>query len=107
MDNILKQAEFPTDGSLAYPAGGEPVEAALYAKFLAVDGEVWKAAGERDFISALTAIATLRPEVDAFFEGVMVNDPDPAVRKRRLTLLGLIVRSLSSIADFSEIVTAG
>jgi glycyl-tRNA synthetase beta chain len=37
----------------------------------------------------------------------MVNDPDPIVRQRRLTLLEMIVRSFSSIADFSEIVTAG
>jgi glycyl-tRNA synthetase beta chain len=79
----------------------------LYAKFLSVNAEVGKAAGERDFTAALKAIATLRAEVDAFFEGVMVNDPDPAVRQRRLTLLELIVRGFSSIADFSEIVTAG
>jgi len=107
MDNILKQAEFPPDGSVTYPGGGEPVESALYAKFLSVNAEVGKAAGERDFTAALKAIATLRAEVDAFFEGVMVNDPDPAVRQRRLTLLELIVRGFSSIADFSEIVTAG
>jgi glycyl-tRNA synthetase beta chain len=37
----------------------------------------------------------------------MVNDPDAAVRERRLTQLALIVSSFSGIADFSEIVTAG
>jgi glycyl-tRNA synthetase beta chain len=56
---------------------------------------------------ALRLVATLRPEIDAFFDGVMVNDPDPAVRKNRLTLLAMIQRSFSAIADFSEIVTAG
>jgi glycyl-tRNA synthetase beta chain len=37
----------------------------------------------------------------------MVNDPDEGIRKRRLALLAMIVSNFSSIADFSEIVTAG
>jgi len=37
----------------------------------------------------------------------MVNDPDPAIRNQRLTLLATILSGFSSIADFSEIVTAG
>ena len=56
---------------------------------------------------ALEAMATLRPEIDAFFDKVMVMDPDPALRAARLALLSGIVRSFSGIADFSEIVTAG
>jgi glycyl-tRNA synthetase beta chain len=45
--------------------------------------------------------------VDAFFEQVMVMDPDPSIREQRLRLLAMIVRSFSGIADFSEIVVAG
>jgi glycyl-tRNA synthetase beta chain len=45
--------------------------------------------------------------VDAFFDQVMVMDPDAEVRKSRLALLASIVKSFSGIADFSEIVTAG
>jgi glycyl-tRNA synthetase beta chain len=107
MKNILAQAEFVLSPDAHYVDEGEPVESALYAKFQAVDVEVGNAAGGHDFVSALAAIATLRPEVDAFFDGVMVNDPDPAIRLRRLTLLATILRRLSGIADFSEIVTAG
>jgi glycyl-tRNA synthetase beta chain len=106
MDNILRQADFPIENG-RYNGGGDPVEEKLHIKFMSVDAEVAQAAGNRDFTSALKAIATLRPEVDAFFEGVMVNDPEPSTRDRRLGLLALIVRSFSPIADFSEIVTAG
>jgi len=59
-----------------------------------------------DYIQALTVIATLRPAVDAFFDKVLVNAPDPAVRANRLALLGRLYHEVSSIADFSEIVTS-
>ncbi|MBI4889651.1 MAG: glycine--tRNA ligase subunit beta [Acidobacteria bacterium] len=59
-----------------------------------------------DYIQALTAIATLRPAVDAFFDKVLVNAPDAAVRANRLALLGRLFNEVSSIADFSEIVVS-
>jgi glycyl-tRNA synthetase beta chain len=59
-----------------------------------------------DYIQALTAISTLRPAVDAFFDKVLVNAPDAAVRANRLALLGRLNHEVSSIADFSEIVTS-
>jgi len=52
-------------------------------------------------------VATLRPQVDGFFDQVMVMDPDAEIRRGRLALLASIVKSFSGIADFSEIVTAG
>jgi glycyl-tRNA synthetase beta chain len=61
----------------------------------------------RDYVKALEAIATLRAPVDAFFDQVMVMDPDEGVRNSRVILLMTILRSFSGIADFSEIVTAG
>jgi len=54
----------------------------------------------------LKLIATLQPEVDAFFEKVMVLDPDPVIRGAHLGLIQEVLRSFSGIADFSEIVTA-
>ena len=54
---------------------------------------------------ALAKIATLRPVVDAFFDKVMVLDPDPAVRGAHLGLIDGVLRGFSGIADFSEIVT--
>ena len=50
-------------------------------------------------------IASLRPEVDLFFDKILVNAPDPAVRQNRLTLLHSLLTEFSTIADFSEIVT--
>jgi glycyl-tRNA synthetase beta chain len=60
----------------------------------------------RAYNEALTAIATLRPAVDAFFDKVMVLDPDPAVRGANLGLIDAVLRGFSDIADFSEIVTS-
>jgi glycyl-tRNA synthetase beta chain len=45
--------------------------------------------------------------VDAFFEAVMVMDPDAAVRGNRLALLERVLGDFSGIADFSEIVVEG
>jgi glycyl-tRNA synthetase beta chain len=53
----------------------------------------------------LAAIAGLRPAVDLFFDKVLVNAPDAAVRANRLALLDTLRRGFSRIADFSEIVT--
>ena len=50
-------------------------------------------------------ISKLRPKIDLFFDKVLVNAPDAAVRKNRLDLLQSLSRKFSMIADFSEIVT--
>jgi glycyl-tRNA synthetase beta chain len=55
---------------------------------------------------ALQEIAKLRPAVDRFFDEVMVNADDEHVRKNRLTILSGLLSEFSTIADFSEIVTA-
>ena len=59
-----------------------------------------------DYQSSLARIATLRPAVDAFFDKVLVNAPEPEVRANRLALLQRILTEFSTIADFSEIVTS-
>ncbi|MDE1161298.1 MAG: glycine--tRNA ligase subunit beta [Acidobacteriaceae bacterium] len=107
MKNILAQAKFELPAEASFASGGVAVEDALAAKFDEVSEAVNAAAALHDYAAALSAIATLRKEVDAFFEGVMVNDLDAAVRERRLTLLALIATSVSGIADFAEIVVAG
>jgi len=62
--------------------------------------------GARDgYRPALEAIASLRPQVDLFFDKVLVNAPDDRVRLNRLTLLSTILAEFSKIADFSEIAT--
>jgi glycyl-tRNA synthetase beta chain len=62
---------------------------------------------DKNYGTALESIATLRPQVDAFFDSVMVMVPEEDVRANRLALLERVLRDFSGIADFSEIVTAG
>jgi glycyl-tRNA synthetase beta chain len=108
--NILAQAREKGDlpeqdapeASFAHPA-----EIALNTQAGVVGERVKKLADQRDYLTALEAIATLRPQVDTFFKDVMVMDPDKNVRLRRLVMLQRIVRTFSGIADFSEIVVAG
>jgi glycyl-tRNA synthetase beta chain len=99
--NILKQANF-TGGAAPNAALFEPgPEADLYAAFERVRDR----ARTTEYQPALETIASLRPAVDVFFDKVLVNAPDPAVRQNRLALLHQLLTEFSTIADFSEIVT--
>jgi glycyl-tRNA synthetase beta chain len=57
----------------------------------------------KDYHAALQLIATLKPVVDRFFDEVLVMDPDEALRRNRLTLLGGIQSLFSRFADFSKV----
>ena len=78
----------------------------LYQDMTSVLARVAALRKSDDYIQALLAISTLRPAVDNFFDQVLVNAPDQAVRQNRLALLGQLFSEVSSIADFSEIVTS-
>jgi len=100
--NILRQAQFEGLGDTLQVKLLEPgPEADLYHEFERVRAEI---AG-LDYRGALSAIASLRPKVDLFFDKILVNAPLPAVRQNRLTLLHTLMAEFSTIADFSEIVT--
>jgi len=60
----------------------------------------------RSYAEALALIATLRPDVDAFFDKVMVLDPDEKIRGAHLGLIDEVLRNFSGIADFSEMVVS-
>jgi len=64
-------------------------------------------AGEHKYGEALMAVAALRRPIDTFFDKVMVMVDDEEIRNRRIMLLFELLESVSSIADFSEIVTEG
>ncbi|NVO17186.1 MAG: glycine--tRNA ligase subunit beta [Rhodoplanes sp.] len=66
-------------------------------------GEAEAAVAREDFAGAMSAIATLRPHVDAYFEKVTVNADDKAVRANRLRLLDGIRAATLAVADFSRI----
>ena len=60
-----------------------------------------------NYAEALVALSTLRPDIDLFFDKVMVMVEDERVRANRLALLQIALHEFSIIADFSEIVTEG
>src|SRR6201995_2844202 len=68
-----------------------------------VKAEASAAVAKEDFASAMSAMAELRPAVDAFFDKVKVNDDDPKVRENRLKLLNEIRAATRAVADFSKI----
>jgi glycyl-tRNA synthetase beta chain len=55
----------------------------------------------RDYVAVLQALAELRAPVDAFFEGVMVNAEDAAVRGNRLALLQNLAEQFNAVGDIS------
>ena len=65
--------------------------------------EASAAVEKEDFAAAMSAMAKLRPAVDAFFDKVKVNDDDPKVRENRLKLLNEIRAATRAVADFSKI----
>jgi glycyl-tRNA synthetase beta chain len=68
-----------------------------------VKAEANAAVAKEDFAGAMSAMAKLRPAVDAFFDKVKVNDDDPKVRENRLKLLNEIRAATRAVADFSKI----
>lgn len=68
-----------------------------------VQTEASAAVAKEDFAAAMSAMAKLRPPVDAFFDKVRVNDEDAKVRENRLKLLNEIRRATRAVADFSKI----
>jgi glycyl-tRNA synthetase beta chain len=92
--NILKQAEFKQSNGVDLAMLEPGPERDLYDEYARSSSQSLEA-----------RIASLRPKVDLFFDRVLVNAPDPAVRRNRLTLLDSILWDFSKLADFSEIVT--
>jgi glycyl-tRNA synthetase beta chain len=90
------------------------VDSKLIGKGPAAEQALWKAVtgaeaalegplAKEDFAGAMRVLSGLRAPVDAFFEGVMVNDADAAVRANRLALLVAVRGALHKVADFSKI----
>jgi glycyl-tRNA synthetase beta chain len=104
--NILRQAKekgFALGSPKSVKLADEAQQLADAASLLAP--RVAKLRDQRTYAAALALIATLRPTVDAFFDKVMVLDPDEKIRGAHLGLIDEVLRSFSTIADFSEIVT--
>ena len=105
--NILKAEEKKDDR--AYHGDPDPdlfaedAERDLHSAITSARVDTERALGDEDFEAAMLALAKLRAPVDAFFDGVMVNVDDAAVRENRLLILAAIRDALHGVADFSKI----
>ncbi|QRM54520.1 glycine--tRNA ligase subunit beta [Sinorhizobium sp. BG8] len=78
-------------------------ERALFAAVEVAARDAAAAVAGEDFRSAMEALSKLRAPVDTFFDDVLVNDEDPAIRANRLALLKMIRTATGAVADFSKI----
>jgi glycyl-tRNA synthetase beta chain len=102
--NILKKsAAASSNAGVRAALLREPAEKALQAALDLARAPVAAAIAKRDYAGALATLAKLRPEVDAFFDSVMVNDPDTALRDNRLALLGSLRDAFAGVADLSRL----
>jgi glycyl-tRNA synthetase beta chain len=102
--NILKGETVAADAAAELTGPKiEPEEQALADAFAALEKRVAELIAEHAYDRALQDLSTLRPAVDLFFDKVLVMDPDPAIKARRLGLLGRINRLFTSIADFRQL----
>ncbi|WP_333822082.1 glycine--tRNA ligase subunit beta [Pinisolibacter sp.] len=105
--NILKAEEKKDgktfDGEPDAALLAEPAEKALAAAVATARAAASASVAAEDFAGAMSALASLRAPVDAFFEAILVNAPDAAVRENRLKLLTQIRAACHAVADFSRI----
>lgn len=78
-------------------------DSALAAALTCAEGAAGDALARRDYAGTLRVLAELRPPIDAFFDGVLVMDPDEEVRTMRLRLLNRFVRLFSNFADLGAL----
>ena len=100
--NILKKSE-AAQGQVDAVLLQEKAEKALFAAMQTVvpQADAWFAA--KDYTASLQALAALRAPVDAFFDGVMVNAEDPALKANRLALLQQLHSAMNRVADLSKL----
>ena len=84
----------------------EPAEQGLQKALVAAESQMEQALAAEAFDTAMSALAGLRGPVDRFFETVLVNDSDPAIRQNRLALLVKLRAVSERVADFSKLAGA-
>lgn len=101
--NILRKADLAIPDQIDPARLSEPAEAELAEAVAAAIAETDAALERRDYVQALACLARLRPQVDAFFEQVLVNAEDPAVRGNRLALLKRLGDRLGAVAAIDQL----
>lgn len=103
ISNILKKSEQGAPGAVNPALLVEAAEKNLYAQIEQVTPRVQSTTAARNYTEALTALAALREAVDTFFNDVMVNAEDPALRNNRLALLHALHQQMNCVADISKL----
>jgi glycyl-tRNA synthetase beta chain len=101
--NILKKVGDSVDAWVDMTLLREPAEVALHAALVDVVPQADAAFVTGDYSESLQVLAALRAPVDAFFDGVMVNADDPALRANRLGLLARLHAAMNQVADISRL----
>ena len=100
VSNILAKAD-DAIGEINLTACVEPAEKALAEAVLALRTEVQPLIAQGDYTAVLDKLANLRAPVDSFFDNVMVNAEDPALRQNRLAILNTLQGLFLQVADIS------
>ena len=100
VSNILAKADTAI-GEINLTACVEPAEKALAEAVLALRTEVQPLIAQGDYTAVLDKLANLRAPVDSFFDNVMVNAEDPALRQNRLAILNTLQGLFLQVADIS------
>ena len=100
VSNILAKADVAI-GEINLTACVEPAEKALAEAVLALRTEVQPLIAQGDYTAVLDKLANLRAPVDSFFDNVMVNAEDPALRQNRLAILNTLQGLFLQVADIS------
>ena len=103
--NILKKSDAGAAGAVDPALLVEPAEAGLHAALAAAAPAADLAFASGDYSASLQALAVLKAPVDAFFEAVMVNADDLALRANRLALLGSLHAAMNRVADLARLAT--
>ena len=101
--NILKKADIAIPASVDATKFQEDAERALHAVVEQAIADTDPLLANRDYVAVLGRLARLRPEVDTFFDKVMVNADDPAVRANRLALLQRLADRLGGVAAIEHL----
>src|SRR5439155_11513361 len=103
--NILKKAEGAVEASIKPELLKESAEKALLNAIHSVAAKADSAWANGNYTENLQALAALKAPVDAFFDSVMVNAEDPALRSNRLGLLATLHQAVNRVADLSKLAT--
>ena len=103
VSNILKKADTEVQAVVKPELLQEAAESALVAALAAVAPQADAAWSQGDYTGNLKALAALKAPVDAFFDKVMVNAADPALKANRLGLLATLHQSMNRVADLSRL----